>query len=87
VVDGSSLENWRTRKGIGGSNPSSSAIPLSGDIRRNPRQLNKTRNARIIAGYFVHRRPWTFGGSHRLVDVDVGVFCSQLGCILQMETF
>jgi hypothetical protein len=26
VVDGSSLENWRTRKGIGGSNPSSSAI-------------------------------------------------------------
>ena len=27
MVDGSSLENWRTRKGIGGSNPSSSAIP------------------------------------------------------------
>ena len=26
MVDGSSLENWRTRKGIGGSNPSSSAI-------------------------------------------------------------
>lgn len=26
VVDGSGLENRRTRKGIGGSNPSSSAI-------------------------------------------------------------
>ena len=29
MVDGSSLENWRTRKGIGGSNPSSSATPIS----------------------------------------------------------
>jgi hypothetical protein len=83
VVDGSSLENWRTRKGIGGSNPSSSAIYLSEDIRRNPRQLNKTRNPRIFTGYFVRMRPEVSGGSRSLEGVSLGVFCSRLGCILQ----
>src|ERR1035441_7589095 len=46
VVDGSSLENWRTRKGIGGSNPSSSAsllIPPGIDETFSPdRALNST---------------------------------------------
>ena len=81
--DGASLENWCTRKEIGGSNPSSSAIYLSGDIRRNPRQLNKTRNTRIFTGYFVRMRPEVSGDSRSLKGVTLGVFCSQLGCILQ----
>jgi hypothetical protein len=34
VVDGSSLENWRTLTGIGGSNPSSSATYPSREFQR-----------------------------------------------------
>jgi len=63
VVDGSSLENWRTRKGIGGSNPSSSAIySIINNIRENlatkvafPRQFcevkfgNATREKRQVS--------------------------------------
>ena len=63
MVDGSSLENWRTRKGIGGSNPSSSAIYfIINNIRENvttkvafPRQYrevkfgNATREERQIS--------------------------------------
>jgi hypothetical protein len=61
VVDGSSLENWRTRKGIGGSNPSSSAIylPNFGDLGRilaaYGRQLVSVEEAGTIVGIHHHR--------------------------------